>query len=68
MFDVFAAACRDALGLRVGMLPVLPAADDLLDIRQEDYEGGYVLLAVEHVAAPAASWWRDDLFGGAERG
>ncbi|PRW59248.1 Nicotinamide N-methyltransferase-like [Chlorella sorokiniana] len=64
MFDGFAAACRSALGMRVGITPVQPRADDagLLDIRQ-DYEGGYVLIAVEHAHAPASDWHRD-LFAG----
>lgn len=63
MYDGFVAACRQALGLRVGVTAVQPQADDagLLDIRQ-DYEGGYVLVAVEHADAPAPDWHRDDLF------
>ena len=62
MFDAFSAALP-ALGLRGGFNSVQPQADDagLLDIRQ-DYEGGYVLIAVEHVDAPSADWHRPDLF------
>lgn len=30
--------------------------------RERDYEGGFVMMAVEHEGAPAASWHRDDLF------
>ena len=63
MFDAFAEALR-TLGLRVGVTPVQPSADDagLLHIRQ-DYEGGYVLIAAEHAAAPAlGGWHRPDLF------
>lgn len=64
MFDAFVAATA-VLGLRVGISSVSPCADDagLLDIKQ-DYEGGYVLLAVEHAQAPADDWHRADLFPG----
>lgn len=36
----------------------------LQDIRQ-DYEGGYVLIAVEHADAPAPDWHRELFAGGA---
>lgn len=45
------------------LLPVLPCHPVPQDIRQ-DYEGGYVLIAVEHADAPASDWHRDDLFAG----
>lgn len=62
MFDAFLAACAQALGLRVGVTRVQPKAYDLLDVKQE-YEGGYVLLAIEHADAPAdLDWHRSDLF------
>ena len=62
MFDGLAVALA-ALGMRVGITPVQPQADDagLLDIRQ-DYEGGYIMIAVEHADAPADDWHRPDLF------
>lgn len=62
MYDAFTLALR-ALGMRVGITPVQPQADDAgrLDIRQ-DYEGGYVLIAIEHGDAPAQDWHRPDLF------
>jgi hypothetical protein len=67
MFDAVAEALA-ALGLRAAFRRVQPAAADVLDIRQ-DYEGGYTLVAVEHVAAPAAADWpRDDLFGDSSSG
>lgn len=62
MFDATMAAMK-ALGLRVGFCRVQPAAEDVLDIRQ-DYEGGYTLVAVEHADQPASDWHRGDLFGG----
>lgn len=45
------------------LLPVLPCHPAPQDIRQ-DYEGGYVLIAVEHADAPASDWHRGDLFAG----
>ena len=56
MFDVTVAGMA-ALGLRTGTHRVQPASEDLLDIRQE-YEGGYVLLYLEHADAPAGDWHR----------
>ncbi|KAL4425856.1 hypothetical protein ABPG75_009872 [Micractinium tetrahymenae] len=60
MFDAAVGALA-ALGLRAGLMQVQPAAADILDIKQE-YEGGYVLVAVEKEDKRAQNWHRDDLF------
>lgn len=62
MFDAFSVRVRE-LGLRLGVAAVQPRMDDggILG-RERDYEGGFVLMAVEHAAAPAPAWHRQDLF------
>ena len=62
MFDAFATRLHE-LGFRLGITQVLPKMDDggILG-RERDYEGGFVLMAVEHAASPASDWHRDDLF------
>lgn len=62
VFDTFRDSCRQ-WGLRYRALGVRPERDeDLGGIqgRERDYEGGYLLMAVDHAAAPASDWHRDD--------
>jgi len=64
VFDAFAAATHKR-GLRYRALSVpAPAAGEmggLLSHKVSDYEGGFLLMAVDHAAAPSNSWHRDDL-------
>ncbi|WIA33377.1 hypothetical protein OEZ86_006513 [Tetradesmus obliquus] len=61
VFDMFRDSCR-RWGLRYRVLRVAPNAEDLGGIRgrERDYEGGFLLMAVDHADAPAADWHRDD--------
>jgi hypothetical protein len=58
---MFRDSCR-RWGLRYRALRVAPQADDLGGIqgRERDYEGGFLLMAVDHADAPAEDWHRDD--------
>jgi len=60
MFDTVSAGLT-ALGMRVSIQRVQPHTDDVLDIKQT-YEGGYVMIAIDHADAPANDWHRPDLF------
>lgn len=62
VFDTFSASCWQ-WGLRYRAVRVQPDRDeDLGGIhgRERDYEGGYLLMAVDHAAAPATDWHRND--------
>lgn len=61
MFDDFFELLYN-MGFRVGVTSVHPKMDDggILG-NDRDYEGGFVLIAVEYAEFPA-SWHRDDLF------
>jgi hypothetical protein len=62
VFDMFRDTCS-RWGLRYRAVRVQPQGDeDLGGIvgRERDYEGGYLLMAVDHAAAPAPDWHRDD--------
>lgn len=49
-------------GLRVGVTPVGPRLNDAgMCQYDQEYEGGFVLVACEHSSYPA-SWYRNDLF------
>jgi hypothetical protein len=63
VFDAFRDTCC-RWGLRYRNLRVQPQSDeDLGGIagRERDYEGGYLLMAIDHAASPAQDWHRDDL-------
>ena len=50
-------------GLRVGVNRIEPLQEDGgVAPHDQPYEGGFVLVAVEHERAPADDWHRDDLF------
>jgi hypothetical protein len=61
VFDMFRDSCR-RWGLRYRALKVQPGVEDLGGIRgrERDYEGGFLLMAVDHADAPADDWHRDD--------
>jgi hypothetical protein len=61
VFDMFRDSCR-RWGLRYRALKVQPGVKDLGGIRgrERDYEGGFLLMAVDHADAPADDWHRDD--------
>lgn len=61
VFHTFRDSCR-CWDLRYRALRVQPEAKDLGGIqgREQDYEGGFLLMAVDHAAAPAVDWHRDD--------
>jgi len=62
VFDEFRDSCRQ-WGLRYRTVQVKPSmSEDLGGIqgRERDYEGGYLLMAVDHAAAPAQDWHRHD--------
>jgi len=62
VFDAFRDTCS-RWGLRYRAVRVEPqSSDELGGIagRERDYEGGYLLMAVDHAAAPAQDWHRDD--------
>eukprot|EP00887_Chlorella_sp_A99_P004659 scaffold4.g4659.t1 len=75
MFRAFRAATAQ-LGLRMGLTAVQPRAEDLASVGvQAEYESlecddgraaSYVLMALEHAAAPAPAWHRGGLFPAAE--
>lgn len=46
------------------LLWLLPLQPEDLDHGglQTEYEGGYLLMALEHTAHPATNWHRNDLF------
>jgi hypothetical protein len=53
-------------GLRCQKKKFSPMADYGVDyngvsVREEEYEGGHVLLALDHASSPAHDWHRDDL-------
>ncbi len=50
-------------GLRVGVNHIQPRQEDGgVAPHSQPYEGGFVLVAAEHVDSPAKHWHRDDLF------
>jgi hypothetical protein len=62
VFDAFRETCS-RWGLRYCAARVQPQSDEELGGivgRERDYEGGYLLMAVDHAAAPAGDWHRDD--------
>eukprot|EP00775_Hariotina_reticulata_P013512 gene13512-13637_t len=62
VFDQFRDSCTQ-WGLRYRTVQVQPSmSEDLGGIkgRERDYEGGYLLMAVDHAAAPAQDWHRHD--------
>lgn len=64
MFDALIANMR-LQGLRVGVIQIEPRQEDGgVAPHDQPYEGGFVLVAVEHAAAPGSDWHRDDLFPG----
>lgn len=51
-------------GLRVGVNHIEPSEEDMGVVSENRYEGGFVLVAIEHREHPAGDGWhRDDLFG-----
>lgn len=62
VFDTFRDSCT-ARGLRYRAVQVQPEEErDVGGIRgrERDYEGGYLLMAVDHSSSPAQDWHRDD--------
>jgi hypothetical protein len=62
VFDTFRDSCA-ARGLRYRALQVQPEEErDVGGIRgrERDYEGGFLLMAVDHSSSPAQDWHRDD--------
>jgi hypothetical protein len=62
VFDAFRDSCR-GWGLRYRAVRVQPRDDrDRGGIvgRERDYEGGHLLMALDHAAAPAQDWHRHD--------
>ena len=62
VFEEFSSSCKRR-GLRYRALRV--AAEEERDTggirgREGDYEGGYLLMAVDHESSPAGDWHRDD--------
>ena len=50
-------------GLHVGITPIQPELNDASICHyDQEYEGGFVLVACEHSSYPASSWYRNDLF------
>lgn len=60
MFDAFSNQCASR-GLRYRILKTLPVSgySGILG-RHGDYEGGFLLIAIDHQAAPCNRWHRDD--------
>jgi hypothetical protein len=62
VFDAFRDTCLRWV-LRYRAVRVQPQSDEELGGivgRERDYEGGYLLMAVDHEGAPAQDWHRDD--------
>jgi hypothetical protein len=62
VFEEFRRSCK-LRGLRYRAVKVMPEEDrDSGGIRgrDKDYEGGYLLMAVDHQGSPAGDWHRDD--------
>lgn len=61
VFDIFRDNCAK-WGLRYRAMAVAPRAEDRGGIhgREHDYEGGFLLMAVDHVGARSSSWHRHD--------
>lgn len=55
-------AAAAAQGLRAGLWRAPRRDGEESPRRGEDYEGGLVLVAAEHVGQPAAAWHRPDVF------
>lgn len=62
MFDEMIRNMR-RFGLHVGITPIQPQLNDAgICHYDQEYEGGFVLVACEHSSYPASSWYRNDLF------